>query len=129
MTKDDRSDLPSRPLLERDVPLAALGRVLDSARKGRGGTVFVREEAGIGKSSLLRTFAQKCGPVLLLWGVCDAFATAQVLGPLFDMADAFDEHLRNLLSKRAAANVLFTALLAMVRRARASVVMVVEDAP
>ena len=41
------------PLLERDEVLAAAGDGLDAARSGRGSTLLVMGEAGLGKSSVL----------------------------------------------------------------------------
>ncbi len=41
------------PLLERDDVLAAAGAGLDAARSGRGSTLLVMGEAGLGKSSVL----------------------------------------------------------------------------
>ncbi len=50
------------PLIERDHELGALNRFLDEASKGKGTTVAVTGEAGIGKTRLVREFAhQKIG--------------------------------------------------------------------
>jgi predicted ATPase len=44
-------------LLERDAQLRRLEAALDQARQGRGATVLVSGEAGIGKTSLPAAFA------------------------------------------------------------------------
>jgi transcriptional regulator with AAA-type ATPase domain len=44
-------------LFGRTEPLAIAARALDNAAAGRGGTVLVMGEAGIGKSSVARALA------------------------------------------------------------------------
>ena len=48
--------------------------------------VLVAGEAGIGKTVLLRAFAERA-PVPVLWGMCDSLSTPRPLGPLRDVAD------------------------------------------
>jgi predicted ATP-dependent serine protease len=48
-------------LLERDVELGRLCDALAEAGSGRGRVIFVGGEAGIGKSSLVSTFAASVG--------------------------------------------------------------------
>jgi DNA-binding winged helix-turn-helix (wHTH) protein len=58
-------------LAGREVELAVLGDLLGRARAGQRGIVFVTGEAGIGKTSLVRTFvaeAGRGGDVLMVWG-------------------------------------------------------------
>jgi len=74
-------------LLERDAQLRRLEAALDRARQGRGATVLVSGEAGIGKSSLLAAFAAGAGDsVRLLAGACEDLITPRPLGPFRDMA-------------------------------------------
>ncbi|SFM82594.1 AAA family ATPase [Variovorax sp. OV329] len=51
-----------RECLGRDAELDAIGRAWHSARAGRGGIVMLVGEAGIGKSRLLRTAAERFAP-------------------------------------------------------------------
>lgn len=56
-------------LLERDHDLAALNGWLDDVAAGEGRVVLVFGEAGIGKTALLRAFAEGQGRARrVLWG-------------------------------------------------------------
>jgi MoxR-like ATPase len=48
-------------LLERDEALAALTAALTAAVEGSGRIVFVSGEAGVGKTTLVRAFAEHTG--------------------------------------------------------------------
>jgi predicted ATPase len=97
-------------LWERDGELACLHEALRSCRDGRGATVLVSGEAGLGKTSLLRTFAAEVTDhTTVLAGACDDLHTARSLGPFRDMFEPDDpsadrEHyigrLRAALSRR-----------------------------
>jgi AAA ATPase domain len=65
-------------LLEREAELGTPREALDRAGRGRGATVLVSGEAGIGKTSLVRAFAAGAGARVLA-GVCDDLARP---GPL-----------------------------------------------
>src|SRR5690606_27348657 len=79
-------------LLERDAPLAALLGALDAAAAGRGSTVLVSGEAGIGKTSLVRAFAAAAGErARVLQASCDDLATPRTLGPLHDALGPLDD--------------------------------------
>ena len=72
-------------LLERDEPLAELNRALDAARSGSGRLVCVAGEAGIGKSALIRSFAEQAADQasVIITG-CDDLSTPRALGPIRD---------------------------------------------
>jgi hypothetical protein len=73
------------PLLERSGQLEALEEFWASVAGGRGGRlVFVRGEAGAGKSTLVRWFCERRPRVL--WGACDALFAPPALGPFLDIA-------------------------------------------
>jgi hypothetical protein len=78
-------------LLERDAELGLLQDGLRQAGRGRGSVVLVSGEAGIGKTSLVRAFAERArGRARVLVGVCDDLVTPRTLGPFRDMARGTD---------------------------------------
>src|SRR3954470_21476846 len=78
-------------LLEREPLLASMLAARDRATSGRGGTILVEGEAGIGKTSLLQEFAAQAGDSSrIAWGWCEALVTPRPLGPLQDMGRALD---------------------------------------
>ena len=75
-----------RPLLEREDALETLVADLEHARLGVGRIVLVGGEAGIGKSSLVRSFVDEHpGDARVLWGYCEALFTPRPLGPVLDI--------------------------------------------
>jgi DNA-binding CsgD family transcriptional regulator/tetratricopeptide (TPR) repeat protein len=73
-------------LLERDRDLAALGEHLAAAAGGSGRLVVVAGEAGVGKTSLVRRFAEEhAGEARVRWAACDGLFTPQPLAPLHDL--------------------------------------------
>lgn len=81
-------------LLERGPVLLELSRFLADADKGHGRLVFVGGEAGIGKSWLVRRFAELIRERTPTWiGSCDPLSTPRPLGPLLDIADRLDDQI------------------------------------
>ncbi|HSI97943.1 MAG TPA: AAA family ATPase, partial [Gaiellaceae bacterium] len=79
----------SAELLERGAQLDVLRDALADALDGRGRLLFVAGEAGVGKTALLRHFAEsEADDLRVLWGACDALFTPRALGPLLDVASA-----------------------------------------
>lgn len=81
-------------LLERDDDVEALEERLQLAHEGAGQLVVLVGEAGIGKTTLVRTFVDAARSVKVLTGACDPLATPRPLGPLLDMAPALDVDVR-----------------------------------
>ncbi len=74
-------------LLERDHELGLLGQWLGEAEAGHGRVVFVGGEPGIGKTSLVTTFAATVGGAVRVgFGRCDALVTPRALGPFLEVA-------------------------------------------
>jgi len=121
------TDTPSM-LVERDASLGSLLSVLRRAAAGRGSTVVLGGEAGIGKTSLLQEFARQAGRTCrVLWGGCEALFTPRALGPLQDMAQALDPRIAVLLNQTVATGQLFPALLNVLQDASKATVLVFED--
>ena len=102
-------------LLERGPALEALAGHLGAAQD-RGRLVVVGGEAGVGKTSLLREFAERAGDVRVLWAACDGLFTPQPLAPLHDLG----------LSPEGEPRVVFAATLEELGREPTLVVL--EDA-
>jgi DNA-binding CsgD family transcriptional regulator len=114
-------------LLEREAPRAALEEQLAAVRGPRGRLVLLAGEAGIGKSALVRAFADAHGGPerRILWGGCDALHTPRPLGPLVDVAEQTGGELAEVVARGAAPGPVLGALADELRR-RPSV-LILED--
>jgi ATP/maltotriose-dependent transcriptional regulator MalT len=110
-------------LVERESALQTLRRLLEAA-SARGRVALVAGEAGIGKTSLVRTLASTHDTVW--WGACDALQTPHPLAPLLDIArDTKARFAKALAGPRPA---LFEAVLDDLSAVVKPVLMVIEDA-
>lgn len=74
-------------LLERQSLIDQLDVLLAEAVRGHGRVVAIKGEAGVGKSALVRAFADSAaGTAQILWGACEDLATPEPLGPLQEIA-------------------------------------------
>jgi DNA-binding CsgD family transcriptional regulator len=113
-------------LVERESVLGTLRGLLRDAAV-RGSIALVAGEAGIGKTSVLRSLSDEHsahGPVW--WGACDALETPHPLAPLLDIARESTPRFATRIAGRRAA--LFEAVLDDLRHAAAPILMVIEDA-
>jgi DNA-binding CsgD family transcriptional regulator len=78
--------VPENDLLERAPFLAELHARLDASRRS-GCLVLIGGEAGVGKTSLVRRFADG-SRARVLWGACEPLFAPRPLGPLHDVAAA-----------------------------------------
>jgi DNA-binding CsgD family transcriptional regulator/tetratricopeptide (TPR) repeat protein len=115
-------------LLERAGELAAVSESLGVVQtSSRGHVVLVSGEAGVGKTSLLRTFAESLGPsVPVLWGTCDPLFAPRPLGPLLVVAEGTGGELEDVVRAGAMPHEVVSALVRQLR-ARATSVFVLED--
>ena len=113
-------------LVERGASLELLREACAGARERRGSLVFIGGEAGVGKTALVRRFADELGGAAsVLWGGCDPLLTPPPLGPILEIA----AHAPSVVSEAidgGGAHAIATALLAADDR-RMSLVIVLED--
>ncbi|HLX25118.1 MAG TPA: AAA family ATPase, partial [Usitatibacter sp.] len=112
-------------LLERDQAIATVRTRLQQAAQGNGCTVLVSGEAGVGKTSLLRSVAEEHKGVVW-WGACDALETPHPLAPLRDIARAGNTTFRTLLDGDR--TELFESVLSEIAASREPKLLVIEDA-
>lgn len=112
-------------LIERDEPLQALADLLERARRGRGRVALIRGEAGIGKTSVTRTFVESIDDAHVLWGGCDDLLAARPLGPVWDMA--YGEPSLESALEQDDRQVTFRALLDLISRTISPTVIAIED--
>lgn len=115
-------------LLERSGELSLLSELLDEVVDGPGGRlVLIRGEAGIGKTSLLRSFCEGVGgSARVVWAACEPLLTPRPYGPLVDLAGAIGGAFEEALEAGAEPWNVAAALAGELER-RAPTVVVFED--
>jgi DNA-binding CsgD family transcriptional regulator/tetratricopeptide (TPR) repeat protein len=111
-------------LLERDQQLDDLTTFAAGSAAQGGGVVLVGGEAGIGKTTLVRTFARQYDGTVL-FGACEPLTTPRPLQPLHDIAHQTGGRLSALMTSDVGRHALFTALLEVL--AAEPTVVVIED--
>lgn len=115
-------------LLERERELEVLAAALDAASLDKGSVVTISGEAGIGKTELVRTFANSCRDgAMTLWGGCDDLSTPRTLGPFRDIAIQAGGRLKELLGSGAPRGDVLDAILELLDTGRPATVAIVED--
>jgi len=75
-------------LLEREDELVILAEAVEAAAGGRGSTVLVAGEAGIGKTTLVRALRERvAGRAEVLVGACEPLSVPIPLAPLRELAE------------------------------------------
>jgi DNA-binding CsgD family transcriptional regulator/tetratricopeptide (TPR) repeat protein len=116
-------------ILERDPELAVLRSALADAAHGRGSTVLVYGEAGIGKTRLVNEFlALVQGKAHILWSACDDLITPPALGPFREVSRQLGGRVAGLLAAGAPQPDLFSSVLEAMNTKDRPTVVVVEDA-
>jgi DNA-binding CsgD family transcriptional regulator/tetratricopeptide (TPR) repeat protein len=118
-------------LLERDRQLETLMSLHDAAAAGSGSMVFLRGEAGAGKTALISAFVgmavEAIAGTRILVGSCDGVSTPRPLAPVHDFAAAIGPEIVDLLDHEGPVRQrLFDSLLMDLGR-RSPTVLVIED--
>ena len=114
-------------LLERASELARLADALSAVRSERQGRfAFVRGEAGVGKTSLVRRFCALAPETRVLWGGCEPLFTPRPLGPFLDIAETAGGELARATSGEPKPYELAAELLRELGGSRTTAV-IVED--
>ena len=115
----------ARQVYERDDQLAVLLEAAGEAVDGRGSVVLVSGEAGIGKTTVVRTFLERLPyQIRALTGACDDLLAPPALGPLRDAFRGTGGPVDQALAA-GATDAVFEALLTEL--ADGPAVVVVED--
>jgi DNA-binding CsgD family transcriptional regulator/tetratricopeptide (TPR) repeat protein len=113
-------------LVERSSELEVFEEACVRVRDGGAGELlFVAGEAGVGKTSLIRAFADGSA-TRVLWGACDPLFTPRPLGPLLALAERDGGALQELPRDGALPHEVTAALARELARPTASV-FVLDD--
>ena len=112
MTQATRPASQPTALLERENALYLLLEARADALAGTGRIALVAGEAGIGKTSLARSFADDSrGDTRILWGACEPLFTPRPLGPIDDIAQEVGGPLLDALARGADRVTILRSLL------------------
>ncbi len=115
-------------LLERDKELALLGNLMARAGLGRGHTVMISGEAGIGKTALTREFLrQNEGAARVLRGSCEDLSIAEPLAPLRDLAREGGWELPENLGAQGDRLSVFSEALEVLNAPNLPTIVMIED--
>ena len=116
-------------LLERDRYLEGLEKTFSRLTSDGGCVVLISGEAGIGKTSLVESFAKMVGNrARILWGNCDALFTPRPLGPLYDIAGQLKNGLLTLLNDQVPRATIFSTFFNDLQETKLPNVVIIEDA-
>lgn len=119
--------IESAALLEREPALELLRESWAAAASGHGRVALVAGEAGVGKTSLVRWFAEReTGGATVLRGVCDALFTPRPLGPFLELATAAGGELEAAVRTAADSHDVAAALMRELGK-RGPTLVVLED--
>jgi DNA-binding CsgD family transcriptional regulator/tetratricopeptide (TPR) repeat protein len=115
-------------LLERSEQLATLVEQLRAVTETMSGRlVLVGGEAGVGKTALVRRFADENGDrARTLFGACDPLFTPRPLGPFLDVARAIAGEFNQLVLAGGRPHEVAAALMKELR-ARAPAILILDD--
>ena len=115
-------------LIERDDFLASLHNGFRKAAAAEGHCFFIIGEAGIGKTSLVKTFLKEIEDDSIEYiGACDSLFTPRPLAPLYDLALQINEDWVDKIHSISSRAELFTKFVQVLTQKQRPVVVVFED--
>ena len=115
-------------LIERAGDLSQLRTKFESIAEGEGHCILISGEAGIGKTSLIKTFCrERQKECRILQGSCDALFTPRPLAPLYDIALQIDAGLWENSKTIAGKTVFFSRIFHELERQKAATIVIFED--
>ncbi|HET9824009.1 MAG TPA: AAA family ATPase, partial [Chitinophagaceae bacterium] len=115
-------------LIERDDFLASLCNGFRKATLGEGHCFVITGEAGIGKSSLVKTFLKNVEDESIEYvGSCDSLFTPRPLAPLYDLALQINEDWVEKIQSISSRAELFTRFVQVLTQKQRPVVVLFED--
>jgi DNA-binding CsgD family transcriptional regulator len=115
-------------LIERDEFLRSLDDGFRKAATGEGHCFFIMGEAGIGKTSLVKTFLHSIKDESIQYvGACDSLFTPRPLAPLYDLALQMSDEWFDKINSIASRTELFAKFVQQITNKRTTVVLVFED--
>ena len=115
-------------LIERDDFLTSLNNGFRRAASGDGHCFFIVGEAGIGKTSLVKTFLKEIEDECTEYvGACDSLFTPRPLAPLYDLALQINEDWVDKIESISSRAELFTKFVQVLTHKQRPVVVVFED--
>ena len=115
-------------LVEREGFLRSLETMFESVAEGEGHCMLLSGEAGIGKTSLIKSFhKEKKDSCKIYQGTCDALFTPRPLAPIYDIIwqiqnDTQDKELYNVDR-----SLLFNQLFNGLEQQKKPVIIIIED--
>jgi len=115
-------------LIERDGFLRSLETKFESVTEGEGHCILLSGEAGIGKTSLIKSFyKEKKADCKIYQGTCDALFTPRPLAPIYDIIWQIEKDTKENELYNVDRALLFNQLFHGLEQQKKPVIIIIED--
>jgi ATP/maltotriose-dependent transcriptional regulator MalT len=115
-------------LIERDGFLSTLETMFESVTEGEGHCILLSGEAGIGKTSLIKSFhKEKKDSCKIYQGTCDALFTPRPLAPIYDIIWQIQNDTQEKELQNVDRSLLFNQLFNGLEQQKKPVIIIIED--